>query len=440
MMFLKELMTFSILISIYALCAFGQTDELRNEVVFLTDSIGNRYPASEEDLRVRKHLLRKFADYGLECYEHTFDITEYMWGEGSLKLTIDNIMTPFIFGKDFVVQSRSATDTLSAEYIVILDAIPDSCQCLMQGKAVICPYKGEKGRTPTIAEMERAGAVAAIYVNPPQRNVMPTVSKGGRIHNTHKIPVLSINSSELTAFIPDSIADTLTGCIYAASPSHRIQIATKHHENHLQAANIIGTKKGSSDDYIIIGAHYDTVASDKESGNTMRGANDNASGVAMLIALAKRMSGIETRHNIMFIAFGGEEKGCLGSKEFVARMPFRKEYVREMINLDMVGQLEQGWLYYRQFNNPEIKPESITSPALHLTEGEDALSDHYDFAKENMPATYIHTGRDPVAHTADDTGDRLNYDGMAEILEFLDNYIMALSTTGCKPANTAAAQ
>lgn len=137
MMFLKELMTFSILISIYALCAFGQTDELRNEVVFLTDSIGNRYPASEEDLRVRKHLLRKFADYGLECYEQTFDITEYMWGEGSLKLTIDNTMTPFIFGKDFVVQSRSATDTLSAEYIVILDAIPDSCQCLMQGKAVI---------------------------------------------------------------------------------------------------------------------------------------------------------------------------------------------------------------------------------------------------------------------------------------------------------------
>ena len=130
-MFLKELTTFTILISIYAFCAFGQTDELRQEVIFLADSIGNRYPASEGDLRVRKHLLRKFADYGLECYEQTFDIVEYMWGKGSLKLTMDDTITSFSFGEDFVVQARSATDTISAEYLVILDAIPDSYHCMM---------------------------------------------------------------------------------------------------------------------------------------------------------------------------------------------------------------------------------------------------------------------------------------------------------------------
>ena len=430
MMFLKELTTFTILISIYAFCAFGQTDELRQEVIFLADSIGNRYPASEGDLRVRKHLLRKFADYGLECYEQTFDIVEYMWGKGSLKLTMDDTITSFSFGKDFVVQARSATDTISAEYLVILDAIPDSYHCMMQGKVVICPYKGGSGRTPNIAEMERAGAVASIYVKPPQRNIKPVISKAGRIHDTHKIPVLAINNNELTKFIPQSVADTLTGSIYTAPPSHRIQVATKHYDNHLQAANIFGLKRGSSDEYIIIGAHYDTLAPDNESGEPKCGANDNASGVAMMMALAKRMSIIKTSYNIIFIAFGGEEKGCLGSREFVAQMPFSKESVKEMINLDMVGRPEQGIFHYRQFNNTTIKPIDIMpSATLQLTEGEDALSDHYDFVKGNIPSTYFHTGSDPKIHTVEDTSDRLDYNGMAEILEFLTNYIIALSTT-----------
>ncbi len=429
MIFLKKLLIFTILISINALCALGQADELRNEVAFLTDSIGNRYPASEGDLMVRKHLMRKFADYGLECHEQTFDITEYMWGEGSLQLTIDSAVTPFSSGKDFVVQARSASDTLSAEYVVILDAIPDSCHCLMQGKVVICPYKGDSGQTPSIAEMERAGALALIFVNPPQRNVKPVISKAGRIYDTHKIPVLVINNIELTKFIPQSVADTLAESIYTAPPSHRIQIASKHYENHMQAANIIGFKRGSSDEYIIIGAHCDTLAPDNASGEPRRGANDNASGVAMMMALARRMSAITTHHNIIFIAFGGEEKGCLGSREFVAQMPFKKEYVKEMINLDMVGRPEQGIFYYKQFNNTTIKPDDIMPPSpLHLTEGEDALSDHYDFVKGNMPTTYFHTGADPMIHTVEDTSDRLNYNGMAEILEFLTKYIVTLST------------
>lgn len=437
MMFLKKLLIFTILISINALWALGQAGEFRKEVALLADSIGNRYPASEGDLMARKHLMRKFADYGLECYEKTFDITEYMWGEGSLQLTIDSTITPFIFGKDFAVQSRSTTDTLSAEYVVILDAIPDSCHCLMQGKVVICPYKGDSGRTPSIAEMERAGALASIYVNPPQRNVKPAISKAGRIYDTHKIPVLVINNSGLTKFIPQSVADTLTGSIYAAPQSHRIQIDTKHYENHLSAANIIGLKRGSSDEYIIIGAHYDTLAPDNESGELRRGANDNASGVAMMMALAKRMDVITTHHNIIFIAFGGEEKGCLGSRDFVAQMPFKKEYVKEMINLDMVGRPQQGIFYYKQFNSTTIKPNDIMPPAtLHLTESEDALSDHYDFVKESIPATYFHTGSDPMIHTVEDTSDRLDYDGMAEILEYLTNYIITLSTKSCEQTST----
>ena len=438
MTFMKNILIFILLTCIPGLYGFAQTMELRQEVAFLADSIGNRYPASNGDLRARAHLMRQFAAFGMESFEQTFNIVESMWGEGSLSLTADSVSTSFSFGKDFVIQARSATDTLSAGYVVIFNGFPDSRPRLIQGKVVICPYKCVKGRTPTIAEMEQAGAAALIYVNPPQKNVKQTFSKGGRIHSTHKIPVLTLDNNELKMFIPDGAADTLSQGFYAAPPSHKIHIATKHHENHLQAANVIGIKKGYSNKYIIIGAHYDTVAPDNGNGEPVRGANDNASGVAMMLALAKRLNSIKTHHNIIFVAFSGEEKGCLGSKEFVARMPFRKECVKEMINLDMVGCLKQNLFYYKQFNSPMITPSDVPSrTALQLTESEDALSDHYDFVKEGIPSTVFHTGPDDAIHTADDIAGRLNYEGMSEILEFLTNYIITLSTTTCRTTDMA---
>lgn len=408
----------------------GQDDELRSNVAYLADSVGNRSPGSYGDLIVREHIARQFIEYGLESEVQPFDIVEKIWGEGTLQLLKSDVVVNFTLDREFVVSGRSATDTLSSEYVVVGGVLPDSLRNLVLDKVVICLQKasalGRGAQINTVAELEDAGARAAIYVYPPKSQVKRTVSKGNRVYQSYRIPVLFINYDELVEFIPQSVVDTLAaGSIYIAPLLYKIQIATKHCEKYLHAANVIGIKRGYSTKYIIVGAHYDTIAPDN-AGGLRPGANDNASGVAMLLALANRMNSIGTYHNIIFIAFGGEEKGALGSMNFVDRMPFPKDYVSEMINIDMVGRMEQGLLYYRQFNATRIKPTDLQLRTLVLTEGECGMSDHYDFINAGIPVSYFHTGYDQQIHTREDTSDRLNYEGMNKILDFLSDYILAI--------------
>ena len=160
------------------------------------------------------------------------------------------------------------------------------------------------------------------------------------------------------------------------------------------------------------------------------GANDNASGTAVMTALAKRLSDTPTEHNIIFIAFGGEEKGCLGSMNFVTRMPFQKKDITEMINLDMTGRADSDTLYFRQSNNTSISPTEIPSGTLVLTGGEGALSDHLDFSAAGIATSFFTTGEDPLIHTTEDTSDRLDYGSLDRITDFLADYILAIDKAG----------
>lgn len=426
MLYFKRLILLACIFLTSVFQCLDQVEELRRDVAFLADSVGNRYPGSDGDLKVREYLVRQFASCGMECEEQSFDIVERIWGEGSLRLVADDSVTDFASGDDFIVRGRSATDSLSAEYVVVLDSLPDASRSIMRGKAVVCLSKGRGGRTPTIHEMERAGALAVIYVQPAGKGLGSGVSKGGRNHEPYQIPVLALSHDALARFLPQAIADTLTTNVYIAPPSHLIQMTSRHHEKRIKSANIIGLKRGSNDEYIIVGAHYDTIAPDPESGEFRRGANDNASGVTLMMALARRLCQTETSHNILFVAFGGEEKGRIGSMYFTSRMPLGENAVTEMINLDMLGRMENQRLYYKQINSTKINLSNRRCTKLFLTEGQDAASDHYDFAMKGIPVSYFSTGEDPAIHTSSDTSDRINYEGMSLALDFLIEYVIGL--------------
>lgn len=422
----KRLILIAIICLGSAFNCLGQIEALRRDVAFLADSIGNRHPGSEGDFRVRNYIAVRFSDCGLEHAEQTFDIVDRIWGEGSLRLVAGDTITDFKQGNEFVVRGRSAPDSLSAEYAVVLDSLPATLRGLLRGKVAICLSRGLKGRMPTIHELEETGVLAVIHAQPAGKGLGRDSSKGGRLHEPYKIPVLAINYNSLAMFLPQNVADTLTANVYAAPPSHRIQLCSQHHEARIKSANIIGLKRGTGKEYIIIGAHYDTVEPSHDKGVFKRGANDNASGVALMLALANRLSKIETSSNILFIAFGGEEKGCLGSLNFVSQMPLETESIKEMINLDMLGRMENQILYYKQINNTKINIADLGCSSPCLTEGLDAFSDHYDFAKKGVAVTYFNTGEDATIHTSSDTSDRLNYDGMSLALNFIFEYVIEL--------------
>lgn len=378
--------------------------------------------------------MKRFSECNLECHEQPFEIVEYIWGEGSMQLLEDGIEKEFIFGKDFDVSGRSAANTLEASYVVVAGALPDSLHYHIRDKVVIClqksPAGGAGARVLSISDVMRAGGLAMISVHPQGMKITHRKAKGNRSYTPHPIPMLSLDFDMLSAFIPRSVADSMSaGSIYKAPASKRIKIATSHYEKRIPAANVVGLKRGAGNKYIIVGAHYDTCEPDEGTGEIRRGANDNASGVAVMMTLAERLSRIETRNNILFVAFGGEEKGFLGSMHFVSHLPFNKDDVVEMINLDMVGRMENDVLYYKQYNDVRLNPTGVRQGELVLSEREGGLSDYYDFANAGIPVTYFHTGEDPVIHTSADTSDRLNFKGMYRISDFICQYLRSIDAT-----------
>lgn len=164
------------------------------------------------------------------------------------------------------------------------------------------------------------------------------------------------------------------------------------------AANIVGylPAHNKSDEFLVLSAHYDHLGCMGED-TYFPGANDNASGNGMLIALAKELSTKKLKYNIVFIAFAGEEIGLLGSKYMVEHPLFPLEKIKFLVNLDIMGSGEEGITVVNASLFPkEFKKLQKINARKELLEaikprGPAANSDHYYFTKAGVPSIFIYT-------------------------------------------------
>lgn len=204
--------------------------------------------------------------------------------------------------------------------------------------------------------------------------------------------------------------------------------------------NVIGMQKGKTDEYIVLGAHYDHLGMGGESSRTPDtvavhyGADDNASGTAMLIEMAQKASSIKTDCNIIFIAFGAEELGLLGSRYFVENPLIDLKKVKAMFNFDMVGRLNKEKSLSIGGTGTALETDSLLNVTMDSTvfsitksPGGTGPSDHSSFYGEEIPVLFFSTGVHDQYHTPFDHADLINYDGMEllgnAIFEVLDLYI-----------------
>jgi hypothetical protein len=193
-----------------------------------------------------------------------------------------------------------------------------------------------------------------------------------------------------------------------------------------------GEDEKLKDEYIIIGAHFDHIGmggpgSPSRVPDTVavhHGADDNASGVSMMLELAEKFAHTKGSHkrSIIFIAFTGEEVGMLGSKYFVENPGIDLTRVNAMINLDMVGRLNDSTRVQisgvgtaaglRELINSEN--DSSIIKLTFLDEGY-GPSDHSSFYIKNIPVLFCWTGSHLDYHTPSDTYDKLNYKGMVSL-------------------------
>lgn len=209
------------------------------------------------------------------------------------------------------------------------------------------------------------------------------------------------------------------------------------------AAVLPGTDASLADEYIIIGAHYDHLGmGGPGSGSRVpdtiavhRGADDNASGVAGMLALATSLSEMGAlKRSVIFAAFGAEEMGLLGSRYMARNLSIDKSSISAMINLDMIGRLnEKKAVMIGGMGTSAEAEQLLGSISVHHTlalsyspEGFGA-SDHASFYAESIPVFFVTTGAHPDYHTPSDTPEKINYEGMTEVLQLVNELAMELA-------------
>ncbi|MCC5942405.1 MAG: M28 family peptidase [Balneolaceae bacterium] len=210
-------------------------------------------------------------------------------------------------------------------------------------------------------------------------------------------------------------------------------------ENHI-SRNVVGAVEGSEypERFIIIGAHYDGQGSGgiismdlNNEPEIHNSADDNASGTAGLMWLADRFADNPARSTIIFAAFSGEEMGLLGSEYFVGRMDMPRDSVLAMINLDMIGRLDDGQLSIFGTGTASIWDDlldEITADSLEITRVPDGMSssDHASFSRAGIPVLHYFTNTHDDYHRASDTADKINYRGMEWVLDHTEQIIRKL--------------
>jgi Zn-dependent M28 family amino/carboxypeptidase len=216
---------------------------------------------------------------------------------------------------------------------------------------------------------------------------------------------------------------------------------TENKDGTITGRNVVGFLDNKAENTVIIGAHFDHLGYGGD-GSLYRdsikaihnGADDNASGVAVMLNLISKLKEKNTNNNYLFMAFSGEEMGLLGSNYFVKNPTIDTESVSYMINMDMVGRLKDSALAVYGTGTSPIFKQTLKSHNnnFRLIQKESGVgpSDHTSFYLADIPVLHFFTGQHGDYHKPSDDVETLNYEGMATISNYIFNIVSDLDDNG----------
>lgn len=307
------------------------------------------------------------------------------------------------------------------------------------------------------------GAKGLLIVNPPDREPaedklydFDTFSSG----QTYALPMVCISRAMAGALLEKAGLPDLATLQQKLDTQRKplsqdmglkVKLQPGLEPNRLPAKNVLGLLPGAADtnETIIVGAHYDhlgiqpAMRGNDPTPEIHNGADDNASGTAGVIELARAASHAEKlRRNVLFIAFDGEELGLCGSREFVEHPTVSLENIRAVLNLDMIGRANLG--KFTMFGVPTAAEFAglvekcagqvgVNCRAGGLMAGG---SDHASFVAKRIPVLFAFTGVDKQYHQPEDDWQLIDAEGAAKILQFCNGIITALANMETGPAYT----
>lgn len=343
----------------------------------LSEDLGPRDSESGGEARAAAYLERELQAVGLNVRRQGFSIGVFSRAEPRLSVVAPS-------ARDISAEPMGRTDEGTVEARLVFAGLGRSDEIPAEGfgGGVALFERGVIRFHEKAENARRAGAVAAVVYNNAEGPLFGSLASGVGI------PVVGIARSE-----GESLRVMLErGDVVVRVAVKRLEIASQ---------NVVAETTGGGPGVVIIGGHYDSVPA-------VPGANDNASGTAVLLVLAKELTGKRYPFAVRVIGFGGEELGLQGSRAHVASLTAEeRRAVRAVLNLDVVGAAVplgvSGTGALTQLVRDEAARAGIAlEPIL-----EDVPSDHLSFVTEGIPAVIITTPDFSVIHTPEDTRDRI---------------------------------
>jgi hypothetical protein len=217
---------------------------------------------------------------------------------------------------------------------------------------------------------------------------------------------------------------------------------------HAKVNNVLAYLPGKTDEYVILGAHYDHLGrgnfdsmAPSQIGQLHPGADDNASGSAGLLELARILAPLKGQllRGMLFASFAGEELGLLGSAEWVKEPTRPLDKAVAMLNLDMIGRIKGGKIYIGGVGTgstfqkilDQAKDDSLLK--FEISQGGYASSDHTSFVTKRIPVLFFYSGLHPDYHKPSDTWEKINSTDAAHLLDIVASAAVDLASATQRP-------
>ncbi len=448
MTFLGLMMAFTILAQDKQAIKYAKTiteaDLKAHLSILASDEYEGRETGKKGAKMAAKYISEHFKSLGFEgpvdgSYYQTFDLTESSIGANYFKKG-DEVMTGF---EDFIYYSRA--ETSGEEYVKIVMA-DDEDKMMDKYSGAYVAYKVEKlgGLQKRIEKAMEAGAEGAMVVI---TNDDEFGSVMGRYGPYLKRPGLGLkkrdNSSDKMIIGGKDLAAWLFGKAFNeinGGDMTTVIFNADYLDKPVSTENVLGYLKGSEkpDEVVIITSHYDHVGI--INGEIHNGADDDGSGTVTVLEIAEAFAKAKAKkkgpkRSILFMTVTGEEKGLLGSQYYTDMDPiFPLENTVTNLNIDMVGRVDDAHKdtpnYVYLIGSDKLSQElHDLSEEVRETYNKDFTfdytyndendpnrfyyrSDHYNFAKNNVPIIFYFNGTHEDYHQPTDTVDKINFDIM----------------------------
>lgn len=456
--------------------------ELYNHIHFLaSDSLKGRLPGTAEDKVSALYIAQRFKDSNLKLlfnnglqefdikpilvagennllkfknktYTYNYDFSTFPFSKNA-KLEAEAVFAGFGFtiNNDSIRWNDFETIDVKGKWVIILLGTP----AVMNG---LSPYEAYKSaHSKAIAAKDR-GAGGVIFVAGPSYDKEEILVNLEHPMGLIDIPVIQIKRDLANLLIKKSgftIQNLEQYLITEKKPNsfkldEKIKINTDIREVKRTSFNVVAklvVDTSANADYIVIGAHYDHlgfggVGSGSRNPNIKAihyGADDNASGIASLLEIAQKLESTkeQLKNNFLFIAFGAEEMGLLGSKFFTNNLPVdRSSQIKAMINIDMVGRMKDdqslqiGGVGSSTISDSLVNHINSTyNLKLGLSKEGYGPSDHSSFYSLNIPVFFVSTGPHTDYHTPGDSTGTVNFKGLEIVTHYVYDLAYNLATT-----------